>query len=77
MSSKINNSEEDEKINDKKDQMKIVEKIIISPIKPGIIGRFNPKTPDTFLVEKKFIFNNIGCVDKSFIVEESDIYKAK
>ena len=77
MGTNINTSEEDEKINDKKDQMKTIEKITIGPISPGIIGHYNPQTPDTFLVEKKFIFNNICCVDKSIIVEESDIYKAK
>ena len=76
MSTKINASEEDEKINDKKDQIKIVEKISIGPVSPGIIGRYNPQTPDTFLVEKKFVFNNICCVDKSIIVEENDIYTA-
>lgn len=78
MNTKINTSEEDEKINDKKDEkMKIMEKISIGPISPGIIGKYNPQTPDTFLVEKKFVFNNICCVDNMIIVEENDIYKAK
>jgi hypothetical protein len=77
MSTKINTSEEDEKINDKKDQMKEVEKITIGPISPGIIDRYNPQTPDTFLVEKKFIFNNTCCVDKSIISEKSDTYIAR
>lgn len=78
ISTKTNASEEGEKINDKKnDQMKTIEKITVGPISPGIIGRYNPQTPDTFLVEKKFVFNNICCVDKSIIVEENDIYKAK
>jgi len=78
MNTKIDTSEEDEKINDKKDEkMKIVEKISIGPISPGIIGKYNPQTPDTFLVEKKFVFNNICCVDNKIIAEESDIYKAK
>ena len=77
MSTKINTSEEDEKINDKKDQMKEVKNINIGPISPGIIDKYNPQTPDTFLVEKKFIFNNICCVDKNIINKENDTYIAK
>lgn len=78
MKEKINTSEEDEKINDKKkEQIKAIDKVNIGPISPGIIGRYNPQTPDTFLVEKKFIFNNICSLDKSIIIDEKDVYKAK